>query len=202
MEWNLSLGVLLLLMWTFSRPYAYSVSSISLSPDFTTSRIFRFRLRILWCDIPKSRRRIFCFACSVLFTYLMLMWVALAQFQTLRLLLSCSRRCTRSYWMLILFSILIALCGFTPMAMINLNYVSIFSVESLSYFKNSLSPFIRNELVFVYIGCLWNLSICRWQIPNQWWFSFVWPFVGKENTTKKRAEKRAEVETSLGIVRI
>lgn len=154
MEWNLSLGVLLLLMWTFSRPYAYSVSSISLSPDFTTSRIFRFRLRILWCDIPKSKWRIFCFARSVLFTYLMLMWVALAQFQTLRLLLSCSRRCTRSYWMLILFSILIALCGFTPMAMINLNYVSIFFVESLSYFKNSLSPFIRNELVFVYIGCL------------------------------------------------
>lgn len=91
---------------------------------------------------------------SVFIYILMLPSGSLVQFQTLRLLLSCSGRCTRSCWMLILFSILIALCGFTPMAMINLNYVSIFfSLVSLSYFKNSLSPFIRNELVFVYIGC-------------------------------------------------
>lgn len=94
-EWNLCK----LLMWTFSRPlclllfdalaHSHSCSTtVCLSANFTIlllGIIFRFRLRILWCDIPKSKRRIFYF---VLYLSLVLRFIYI-------LMLSCSR-CTSS----------------------------------------------------------------------------------------------------------
>lgn len=134
-NWNLCWSELF-----FLRPNAslHLSHTLCLLFNFTTWLIYRFRLRILRCDIPKYKRRIFCFSRSQIYLHKMLCISVAFDFDCFGF---CSLAHARAYWYSILIALWIYACG----------QWSTWITFLLFYSKNSLSPSIRIEFVFVYM---------------------------------------------------